>query len=492
MRVAAAVIVALVLLAYAWGAPKLRHEWVRDVITFDAEPTDPVELPASVGAGLPPAQRVRVILIDGLSASTAHTMTTWSSLCNQGISTTVDVGFPTVSLPIQVSLWTGLTQQQTGVVFRSDVPIVPPLARSIPRGVPGSLAVAENHGYIVQSIGFAQALPTTTGAKDNDPKTWATQWEGAALSVVSSQAPLAFVHVLSVDTMGHRKGRDSDEYRNAARAADAMLAKLYTVAPDARWFLLSDHGHLPRGGHGGEERDVRQIQHCILGPGIAPQHGGLVHLVDISRAIADSVGVQPDPRSQGRPLFAALKAPLEDDVALPRMPLSRGALAAAILALAVAASVWGVRRWWLAPVWFFLGCVLLLLVRGVPTMSTPMMYARDGRLMYLAWAAALPFAIFATYFGLRSHSLARVLVGQLAIPFGALAACITACVGWRTLFGAEVAPVVPYFTAIVSPLLLLTAHGSAVVALSVLARLVHSAFDRQPPQETRRSVPSTD
>lgn len=488
MRVIAAV-VALVLLAYAWAAPKLRHEFIRDVIKLDAEPSDPVELPNSVGAGLPPAQRTRVILIDGLSASTAQTLTTWSSLCKQGISTTVDVGFPTVSLPIQVSLWTGLTQQQTGIVFRSDVPIAPPLARSIPRAVPGSLAVAESHGYIIQSIGFAQALPTTTGAKDNEPKLWATQWEAAALSVVSSQAPLAFVHVLRVDTMGHRKGRDSDEYRNAAREADALLGKLYTTAPDARWFLLSDHGHLPRGGHGGEERDVRQVQHCIFGPGIAPQQGGVIHLVDISRAVADSVGYQPDPTSAGRPLFAALKAPLEDDVALPRIPLGRGALAVAIFALAIAASVWGVRRWWLAPLWFLLGCVLLLLVRGMPSMSTPMMFARDGRLMYLGWAAALPFAAFATYFGMRVHSIGRVLVAQLAIPFGALAACITACVGWPTLLGADVAPVVPHFTAFTSALLLLTAHGSAVVALSVLARLVHSAFDRQPPAEMRRSGP---
>ena len=489
MRVAS-FIVAILLLVYAWGAPKLRHEFVRDVVTYDAEPSEPVELPKATGEGLPRAQRTRVILIDGLSAQTAQTLTTWSSLCKQGIATTVDVGFPTVSLPIQVSLWTGLTQQQTGVVFRSDQPIVPPLAHSIPRSVPGSLAVAENHGYIVRSIGFSQALPEGSGAKDNDPKTWATQWEGAALSIVSSQAPLAFVHVLRVDTAGHKKGRDSNEYRNAAREADAVLAKLYTTAPDARWFLLADHGHLPNGGHGGEEREVRQVQHCIVGPGIAPRTGGMIHLVDISRAIADSVGVSLDAHSPSRPLFAALQKPLEDDVAVPRLPLGRGALAIFILALGVAASVFTVRRWWMAPVWFVFGVVLLLLVRGMPTMSTPMTYARDGKAMTLAWAAALPFVGFATYYGLGKYSLTRVLAGQLTVPFATLAACITACVGWGELLGADVAPIVPYFTAFVSPLLLITAHGSAVVALVVLARTVHSAFDRRRPEETPRNASS--
>jgi hypothetical protein len=480
-------IVALVLLAYAWGAPKLRHEFVRDIVTYDATPTDPVELPTATGDGLPPAQRTRVILIDGLGEETAQTLPNWSALCKQGITLRVDVGFPTVSLPVQVSLWTGLTQQQTGVVFRSDQPIEPPLAHSIPRSVPGSLAVAENHGYIVRSIGFSQALPAGSGAKDTDPQTWATQWEGAALSIVSSQAPLAFVHVLRVDTTGHKKGRDSNEYRNAAREADAILAKLYTTAPDARWFLLADHGHLPNGGHGGQELEVRQVQHCIVGPGIAPQAGGLIHLVDMSRAIADSVGVSLDAHSVSRPLYGALKAPLPDDVAIPRLPLGRGALAVFVFALGIVASVFTVRRWWMAPVWFVLGVVLLLLVRGMPTMSTPMTYARDGKAMTLAWAWALPFIGFATYYGLGKFSLTRVVVGQLAVPFAALAACITACVGWRELFGADVAPIVPYFTAYVSPLFLLTAHGSAVVALVVLARTVHSAFDRRRPEETPRS-----
>lgn len=483
-------IVALALLAYAWGAPKVRHEFIRDIITYDKEPSDPVELPKLTGAGLSPVPRTRVILIDGLSAQTAQTMTTWSSLCKQGIQTTVDVGFPTVSLPVEVSLWTGLTQQQTGVVFRSDQAIEPALAHSIPRSVPGSLAVAENHGYIVRSLGFSQAVPSGSGAKDTDPKSWATQWEGAALSAVSSPESLAFVHILRVDVAGHKKGRDSNEYRNAAREADAIVAKLYAAAPDARWFLLADHAHLPNGGHGGEERDVRQVQHCIVGPGIAPHAGGLIHVVDIARAIADSVGVSLDPHSQARPLYAALEAPLVDDVAIPRLPLGRGALAVFVLALGVVASVFTVRRWWMAPVWFVLGIVLLLLVRGMPTLSTPMTYAREGKAMTLAWAWALPFIGFATYYGLGKYSLLRVLVGQLAIPFAALAACITACVGWSELFGANVAPIVPYFTAYVSPLLLLTAQGSAVAALVVLARSVHSAFDRRRLQETPRNASS--
>ena len=46
---------------------------------------EPVALPTGAGPGLTQAPRVRVILIDGLSASTAATLATWSSLCKSGL-----------------------------------------------------------------------------------------------------------------------------------------------------------------------------------------------------------------------------------------------------------------------------------------------------------------------------------------------------------------------------------------------------------------------
>src|SRR5512134_2126010 len=118
-------IAATALLVFAYVMPGIRRDFMRDVITYDAPPSEPVALARGIGPGMTPATRVRVILIDGLGEATAATLPNWSSLCKRGISLRVDVGFPTVSLPIQVALWTGLTQQQTGIVFRSDRPLVP-------------------------------------------------------------------------------------------------------------------------------------------------------------------------------------------------------------------------------------------------------------------------------------------------------------------------------------------------------------------------------
>src|SRR5262249_17795790 len=159
---------------------------------------------------------------------------------------------------------------------------------------------------------------------------------------------------------GHHHGADSDEYRAAAREADAILGTLVWAAPDARWFALSDHGHLPGGGHGGEERAVRQVEACIAGAGVARGTGGPGPTTAVAPAPADSPGPQLAPGSPGRPLGAALAAPLAGDQALPTLPLRDGAIALFVIALGLVASSAGVKRWWLAPWWLVAACAALL------------------------------------------------------------------------------------------------------------------------------------
>ena len=458
----ARVAVAVVLLAAAFVLPRVRRMLIEDITTYDAPPGEPAPLPLGSGPGLPKVPLVRVVLVDGLAADTAATLPAWSAQCARGVALTVDVGFPSVSLPVEVALWTGLTQQQTGIVSnRGDRGLEPPLdRRGIPAQVPGSRAIAESHGWIARSLGFAQVDE-------------AGDWKATAHAAVASDAPLVFVHVLAVDDAGHHHGHDSAEYVAAAREADAVIADLVAARGDARWFLLSDHGHRdgPRGGHGGDEPSVRQVAACIAGPGVVPGKGELVHVVDVARAIADSVGALLAGESRGRPLSVALAAPLAPDQALPPLPLTSGAIAVALLVAGALASAWP-RRWWLWPWWLAIACGAFAAVRGLPTLSTPMIYAPTGRAMYLTWLPALAVCAVATWFGLGKTTLARVVFGQLALPACAVAACVTACGAWSAVLGADVAPVVPHFTAALSPLLLMLAHGCAAIALALLARAV--------------------
>jgi hypothetical protein len=491
----------VLLLAAAWWLPPLaRHRVIHAATYDDGLPSEPARMAAAAAAaaaagGLVPAARVRVVLVDGLAAANARLLPAWRAVCDRGLALDVDVGFPTVSLPVEVALWTGLTQQQTGILMRSDHPLVPPLADGIPAHVPGSRAIAEDHGWIVRSLGFADVRPPAdpsdpSKVKDAEPAAWREIWMSRAYDAVASDARLAFVHVLRVDTMGHRTGRASAAYAATAGAADAIVDTLVAAAPDARWFLLSDHGHLDDGGHGGEERELRRVQACIAGSGVAHGNGGPIHIVDVARALADSLGVKLDPAALGRPLAQALAAPLDGDQAVPGLPLRTAAIAIFIVIVGGVTSYVAARRWWLLPWWFVIACVSLALVRGLPTLSMAMVYAPAGRAMYVTWLPALAVCAIASYAGTRDMRAWRVAVAQLALPAATLAAVITACGAWHTLLGAPIAPVVPHYTAWLSALLLIASHGSAVVALAVLGRIVRSAFDRHAPRGTPRSEPA--
>src|SRR5262245_52366890 len=151
-----------------------RRDFVAAVIGNDAPPAAGPHFPAGTGAGLPPAAHVRVVLVDGAGAPTAHTMAAWNELCARGLDLKLDVGFPTVSLPVQLALWSGRTQQENGILFRSGKVLKPPLGTAaIPAQVPDSIAIAESHPYIVQSLGFADARPPLDKKL---PDGWATKW----------------------------------------------------------------------------------------------------------------------------------------------------------------------------------------------------------------------------------------------------------------------------------------------------------------------------
>ena len=481
-------VVACVLAALAWVTPQIRRTVLFDVTHWDAVPTEPAAFAGADGPPLPPVARTRVVVIDGLSAEVAATLPALSALCARGVSATVDVGFPSVSLPVEVALWSGLTQQQTGVVNRYERPLEPPLV-GIPSQVAGSRAVAEDHGWIVRSLGFAEVEPAADPrdhVKDAAPDAWRKVWQDHAVTAVASAARLAFIHILRVDTAGHQHGGDSSAYRTAAKEADALLARLLAADPDARWFVVSDHGHLPRGGHGGEERAIRQVTGCVAGPGVTLGTGRRIHIVDLARAIADSTAVRLAPGARGRPFAAALATPIGLDDAVPAIALGPGAVGFLVLAAGIALTAWAARRWWLAPWWWLAACLALVAIRGEPTLSAPFIYKPAGRDMYLVWLPMIAVAFGVTLLGIRRQPLVRVAIAQLALPIAAAATALTASGAWPAVFGAEIAPVVPRFTAYASPLLLMASHGAAAVALAALAMLVRPAFGRPgspaPPQ----------
>jgi hypothetical protein len=432
-------------------------------------------------AGLAPVPLLRVALLDGVDRDTADMLPAYRALCARGLSLTVDAGFPTVSLPVESALWTGLSQQQSGIEF-VQARIDPPPAGSLPAREPSSAAVSESHPFIAQSFGFAHAWPRldTAGQELAD---WKERgFPIVARELVASDRRLVFVHLLAADSAGHKKGRDSPEFGAAAANLDALLGQLVELdravhGARSRWLVLADHGHRPAGGHGGEEPRIRLVRACLVGPGLeraadAPS-GHLVHMIDLSRAIADSLGLAPHPDSAGRPLWAAVAAPEQAGVSLPRPGPLRWAIAAALLTTAAFATWFAARRRvWRLPWWWVLAYLCVVTIRTVPSLSTPMIYKPLGQDMYLAALPGLLLLAITAGAAVRRTSPWRVVAAQLLVPAAVTAAGVV--LSWRT------PPLMPLWTAHTSLFLVLLFTGTLVVALAILASLVpmRSSGDR--------------
>lgn len=487
------VLVAAALLAAAFAVFRGRQHFIARFFPRGTGNAPPPALivPPGPHPGLSPARHLRVALLDGVGRAVADRLPTYQALCRRGLSLTVDVGFPSVSLPVQSELWTGLTQEQSGIEFVQGI-LSPPPAGSLPSREPSSAAVAESHAFIVHSFGFAAALPSLN--LESDPVANAA-WQGGdftrvASEQVASDTRLVFVHMLAADTAGHHFGAASPEYAAAARADDDLLAQL--LAADAerhgdtsRWLVLADHGHRAGGGHGGAEESIRLVRACLAGAGVpaAPRgaSGHLVHMVDLSRAVADSLGLMPLPRSAGRPLGAALAAPAQPGATLPHPRTVRWVVAAVVVALALALSWWAARRAWWLPWWWVIAYLAVVAIEGAPSLSTPMIYPPLGRTMYLAAVPGL--VVLAVVAGLAARRLgpARLIATQLLVPAAAALGALVLCWGRP--------PLMPLWTAHTSLFAVLLFSGLGVVALAVLASLVPFGSDPAPPRGTRDRAP---
>jgi predicted AlkP superfamily pyrophosphatase or phosphodiesterase len=88
---------------------------------------------------------------------------------------------------------------------------------------------------------------------------------------------MSFVYLGAVDFTGHATGAGS-AYRSAAQAADRRVGRLLAAIRSRPSFaqqgwtavVVTDHGHLDQGGHGGREPEVATAWAAAAGPGIEP------------------------------------------------------------------------------------------------------------------------------------------------------------------------------------------------------------------------------
>jgi hypothetical protein len=225
------------------------------------------------------------------------------------------------------------------------------------------------------------------------------------------------------------------------------------------------------------------VRACLAGGAPLPPIGrDPLHLVDLSRARFDSLSLPPVPGAVGRPLAFALAHP-DRGATLPGLTAGRVVPASmmAVLAAVLLGMAWvGVRPRWLPAVWTAwlpLAGLSLVLWRGWPSLSNPVVYPPQGRDMVLAALPALLLLLASTAWAVRRWRTILVAVGA---P-GLLLATVTlgvlfACGGVAALLGGARPPLDPRFTGPASFLLAVSAAAFPGFVLAALAGLAASRW----------------
>ena len=153
------------------------------------------------------------------------------------------------------------------------------------------LALAEDGGPLFAEASTREftAVPRAglawDAAREASREEGLTAWDAAdeaitarAAAILAGQAPrVSFVYLGAVDFAGHATGSGTT-YRAALLAADQRVGRLVAAVrsrpsgPEEDWTIVvvTDHGHLDEGGHGGREPEVMTAWAAAAGPGIRP------------------------------------------------------------------------------------------------------------------------------------------------------------------------------------------------------------------------------
>ncbi len=145
----------------------------------------------------------------------------------------------------------------------------------------------------------------------------------AALPVLANpDLKFTWIHFSQVDVAGQQHGGESAAYAQAAAQVDSYLGQISQAIDlhQAVLVILADHGHVPDGGHGGDEVEAVWQPLVAIGQGIVPGRYSDTHQTNIAPTLAAILGLAPPTASEGRILFEMIRL-TEQERALAQLAL---------------------------------------------------------------------------------------------------------------------------------------------------------------------------
>jgi Type I phosphodiesterase / nucleotide pyrophosphatase len=287
------------------------------------------------------ADRVVIVLVDGLTLSASRAMPFLNELRRRGGDADCRAGLPSLSLPGRAVLMTGAWQEVHGQTtnFNPRRLTVEHLFQAAKKKglrtayAAGARARRLFEPYIDEQVPY-RPLPDRHDFEDYAARLHRTL-EADRRLLEEKRPELYFLDVSLMDQVGHGWGAASAEYARAARLVDDEIRALAADIDLSRGVLIvtADHGHVARGGHGGGEPDVIAVPLVLAGAAIRAGAHTIAEQVDVAPTVAALLGTEIPASNQGRVLLELLDVPpparqaIEDRLAAERRNFAASYLA---------------------------------------------------------------------------------------------------------------------------------------------------------------------
>ncbi|HEX7568164.1 MAG TPA: alkaline phosphatase family protein, partial [Anaerolineaceae bacterium] len=417
--------------------------------------------PASGQAlGVPVTRRVVVVLIDALRYDTStksDVMPFLNELRKQGASATMHSQPPSFSAPGWTTILTGAWPE-----INDSQLFNPPDVSSARAFTQDDLfAAAQRTGLNTAVSGYAwfEGMLANSGVDagfytPGENNAADIEVLAAALPWLTGDYQLVLIHLDQVDYAGHHEGGPrSPNWNAAATRADGMLSKILAkldLTQDTV-LVISDHGQIDRGGHGGPEPITLVEPFVLAGAGVTPGSYGDVNMVDVAPTLAALLGTNIPASNQGHVLTNMLTlTPEQNGIIQNALKAQQSQLFTAYTtAIGSTTSIGGgeivsatqtainqarLARLGSERIWRNMLAAFLAILPGYL-----LFLRKDKRLLWLMAGAVLYVLLFNLRYAVidgRTYSLASVESANWLIIYGATTASVAVILAWLVpMFG---------------------------------------------------------
>lgn len=306
------VLIFLAVSAYFWATGMISSNYAY------RSPLDAAPLSPGQDLGEPSTDRVVIVLIDALRYDTsmdADVMPTLAALRQAGASARMHSRPPSYSAPGYSTILTGAwTEINGGPAFNLDYEDIPVITQD-------NMFSAAHRAGLTTAISAYDWFEKLVPQADVDLSFYTAGYDAAADRQVvdaalpwlqADQSQLTLIHIDQVDYAGHYEGGPvSQNWDASASRADALLAEILQQIDleQDTLIVLSDHGQIDAGGHGGQDAIVLLEPFVMAGKGVRPGAYGDMNMVDVAPTISALLGLNLPAATQGHALQEMLALP---------------------------------------------------------------------------------------------------------------------------------------------------------------------------------------